>query len=58
MKPLSPNEVINGWFERVWKARDKNAIDAIMAEDAVAHLAGGAQVRGGTAQFSDFHACY
>jgi hypothetical protein len=39
MKP-TPKEIINEWFERVWKAREKNAIDALMADDAVAHLAG------------------
>ena len=53
MKP-TPKEIINEWFERVWKAREKSAIDALMADDAVAHLAGGAQVCG-IAQFSNVH---
>jgi steroid delta-isomerase-like uncharacterized protein len=34
--------------------REKNAIDALMADDAVAHLAGGAQVCG-IAQFFNVH---
>jgi hypothetical protein len=45
MKP-TPKEILKEWFERVWKAREKNAIDALMADDAVAHLAGVAQVCG------------
>ena len=53
MKAPTPKEVVNEWFERVWNSRDKAAIDRMMTEDAVAHLAGGAQVCG-TAQFSDF----
>ena len=53
MKASTPKEVVNGWFEQVWNARDKNAIVAMMAEDAVAHLAGGAQACG-IAQFSHF----
>ena len=53
MKSLTPQDVVKRWFERVWNARDKSAIPAMMAEDAVAHLAGGAQVRG-IAQFSEF----
>ena len=52
MKP-TPKEIINEWFERVWKVREKSAIDTLMADDAVAHLAGGAQVCG-IAQFSTF----
>ena len=54
MKPPTPKEIINEWFERVWKAREKSAMDALMADDAVAHLAGGAQVCG-IAQFSNVH---
>jgi len=38
MKPTIPKEVINRWFEQVWNARDKSAIVAMMAEDAVAGL--------------------
>ena len=53
MKP-TPKEIINEWFERVWKVREKSAIDTLMADDAVAHLAGGAQVCG-IAQFSNVH---
>jgi ketosteroid isomerase-like protein len=53
MKPPTPKEVINRWFEQVWNARDKSTIFAMMAEDAVAHLAGGAQACG-IAQFSQF----
>ena len=53
MKP-TPKEILKEWFERVWKAREKNAIDALMADDAVAHLAGVAQVCG-IAQFSNVH---
>jgi hypothetical protein len=41
MKPPTPKDVINRRFEQVWNARDKNAIVAMMTEDAVAHLAGG-----------------
>jgi predicted ester cyclase len=57
MKPATPKEVINLGFERVWKARDKSVIEAMMAEDAVAHLAGGAQVCG-IAQFSEVHGMF
>jgi hypothetical protein len=46
MKP-TPKEIINEWFERVWKVREKNAIDALMADDAVAHLAAGVPALGG-----------
>jgi steroid delta-isomerase-like uncharacterized protein len=54
MKSATPKEGISEWLERVWKARDKSAVVATMAEDAVAHLAGGA--RGcGIAQFSSVH---
>ena len=53
MKP-TPKEIINEWFERVWRVREKSAIDTLMADDAVAHLAGGAQVCG-IAQFSNVH---
>jgi steroid delta-isomerase-like uncharacterized protein len=53
MKSPTPKEVINRWFEEVRNARDKSAIIAMMAEDAVAHLAGGAQTHG-RAQFSQF----
>jgi ketosteroid isomerase-like protein len=53
MKPPTPKEVINRWFEQVWNRRDKSAIVAMMAGDAVAHLAGGAQACG-IAQFSHF----
>jgi steroid delta-isomerase-like uncharacterized protein len=53
MKLPTPKEVINRWFEQVWNARDKSAIVAMMAGDAVAHLAGGAQACGIT-QFSHF----
>ena len=52
MKP-TPKEIINEWFERVWKVREKSDIDTLMADDAIAHLAGGAQVCG-IAQFSTF----
>ena len=51
MKPPTPKEIVNEWFERVWKAREKSAMDALVADDAVAHFAGGAQVCG-IAQFS------
>jgi steroid delta-isomerase-like uncharacterized protein len=54
MKSATPKEVISEWFERVWKARDKSAVVAMRAEDAVAHLAGGAQVCG-IDQFSSVH---
>jgi steroid delta-isomerase-like uncharacterized protein len=54
MKPPTPKEIINEWFERVWKAPEKSAINALMADDAVAHLAWGAQVCG-IAQFSNVH---
>jgi ketosteroid isomerase-like protein len=54
MKPPTPKEIINEWFERVWRAREKSAIAALMADDAVAHLAGGAQVCG-IAEFSAVH---
>jgi steroid delta-isomerase-like uncharacterized protein len=53
MKAATPKEVVNEWFERVWISRDKSDIPRLMAEEAVAHLAGGAQVCG-TAQFSSF----
>jgi steroid delta-isomerase-like uncharacterized protein len=53
MKAPTPKEVVNEWFERVWNSRDKAAIARMMTEDAVAHLAGGAQVCG-TTEFSDF----
>ena len=54
MKFLSPKEVVNQWFERVWNARDKETIPLMMTEEAVAHLAEGAQVCG-TREFSGFH---
>ena len=54
MKAPTPKEVLNEWFERVWAARDKGAIAAMMADDAVAHLAGGAEVCG-IAQFAEIH---
>ena len=53
MKAPTP-EVFNEWFERFWISRDKGAMASMMTEDAVAHLAGGAQVCG-TTQFSGFH---
>lgn len=54
MKSPTPKEVLIQWFERVWNSRDKDAIPLMMTDDAVAHLAGGMQVRG-TTQFSGFH---
>jgi steroid delta-isomerase-like uncharacterized protein len=53
MKASTPKEVVNEWFERVWISRGKGAIPRLMAENAVAHLAGGAEACG-TAQFSSF----
>jgi predicted ester cyclase len=54
MKTPTPRDVINEWFERVWEAREKSAIEELMADNAVAHLAGVAQVCG-IAQFSAVH---
>jgi steroid delta-isomerase-like uncharacterized protein len=53
MKAPTPKEVVNEWFERVWNSRNNAAIARMMTEDAVAHLAGGAQVCG-IARFSYF----
>jgi predicted ester cyclase len=53
MKSPTPKEVINQWFERVWNTRDREAIPLMMTDDAVIHLAGGAQVLG--RDFSEFH---
>lgn len=54
MTPLSPKEVLVEWFERVWNSHDKDTIPVLMANDAVAHLAGGVQARG-AGEFSGFH---
>ena len=35
--PASPSEILRIWFERVWNAGDESAIDALYADNAVAH---------------------
>lgn len=49
----TPKQVINQWFERVWNARESDAIPEMMTDEAVAHLAGGAEVLG--KNFAQFH---
>lgn len=43
---LSPKQVANEWFERLWNKRDESAINELMAPDAKGMLEGGTEFVG------------
>ena len=45
-QPATPDAVMRQWFKEVWNEQNEEAIDRLMAPDAVAHGLGGEPLRG------------
>ena len=43
---MSPDAVVRAWFKEVWDEGNEDAIDRLMAPDAVAHGLGSDEIRG------------
>ena len=43
---MSPDAVVRAWFKEVWDEGNEDAIDRLMAADAVAHGLGADEIRG------------
>ena len=43
---MSPDAVVRAWFKEVWDEGNEDAIDRLMAQDAVAHGLGADEIRG------------
>jgi predicted SnoaL-like aldol condensation-catalyzing enzyme len=54
MPASTPREIAIQWFESVWQSRSREAVNNLMAADAIAHQQGGGMTKG-PAEFMDFH---